>query len=122
MKHSKEELKTWQEYPLSMKMSLTADRIRELAKSYEFYVSFSGGKDSEVAVDFTAKILSQLGYSRMYVLNIRTGLEYLSVINFCKPFCELVSKKYGIEVIYDHVVPERKFIDVLREDGYPVIN
>lgn len=91
MKHSKEELKLFQSFPLDVKMGKTALRIRELAE-HDFYVSFSGGKDSEVAVDFVARTLSEIGIQQMYVANVNTGLEYLSVQRFCKPFCEMVSK------------------------------
>ena len=122
MKHTQEELRTWQNYPLQLKKSLTAARIRELASQYEFYVSFSGGKDSEVAVDLTAKVLKELGCSKMYVLNIRTGLEYMSVMNFCKPFCDYISQKYNIEVVYESRLPKTSYYDVLRKDGYPVIS
>lgn len=122
MKHSKEELMIWQSYSLPVKEKLTRNRIRELADTHDFYVSFSGGKDSQVAVDFTAKTLKTLGYERMHVLNIRTGLEYLSVQNFCKPFCELVSKKYGLDIILDSRHPEAKFPEVLKNFGYPIIS
>ena len=88
--HTSEELKELQRYPLELKKQLTASRIRELDMKYDFYVSFSGGKDSAVAVDFTAKILKSLGRKRMYVLNINTGLEYLSVQRFVKLFREYV--------------------------------
>ena len=108
MKHSKEELKLFQSFPLDVKMGKTALRIRELAE-HDFYVSFSGGKDSEVAVDFVARTLSEIGIQQMYVANVNTGLEYLSVQRFCKPFCEMVSKKYGIKIILDTLYPKITF-------------
>ena len=122
MKHSKKILKTYQSYPLELKMAKTEKRIIEVAENYDFYVSFSGGKDSAVAVDFTAKVLSKIGISKMHVLNINTGLEYLSVQKFCKPFCELISEKYGIEVILDTTYPEMTFNNVLKTYGYPIIS
>lgn len=107
-----------------MKEMSTADRIRELVQQYgtNFYVSFSGGKDSEVAVDYTARLLKQWGISRMYVLNINTGLEYLSVHKFCKPFCEYISMKYDIEIILDIAYPEMIYADVIKTYGYPLIS
>ena len=69
MKHSKEELKLFQSFPLDVKMGKTALRIRELAE-HDFYVSFSGGKDSEVAVDFVARTLSEIGIQQMYVATV----------------------------------------------------
>lgn len=121
MKHSKEELKLFQSFPLDVKMGKTALRIKELTE-HDFYVSFSGGKDSEVAVDFTAKVLSKMGIQKMYVANINTGLEYLSVQRFCKPFCEMVSKKYGIQVILNTLYPKTTFRKVLETYGYPIIS
>lgn len=120
--HTSEELKELQKYPLGLKKQLTASRIRELDMKYDFYVSFSGGKDSAVAVDFTAKILKSLGRKRMYVLNINTGLEYLSVQRFVKLFCEYVSKKYDIEIILETAYPEMSFVDVIKQYGYPIIS
>lgn len=120
MKHSKEELKLFQSFPLDVKMGKTALRIRELAE-HDFYVSFSGGKDSEVAVDFVARTLSEIGIQQMYVANVNTGLEYLSVQRFCKPFCEMVSKKYGIKIILDTLYPKITFKAVLEKYGYPII-
>lgn len=121
MKHSKEELKLFQSFPLDVKMGKTALRIRELAE-HDFYVSFSGGKDSEVAVDFVARTLSEIGIQQMYVANVNTGLEYLSVQRFCKPFCEMVSKKYGIKIILDTLYPKITFKAVLEKYGYPIIS
>ena len=113
-----------QAYPLSIKEGLTRQRIRELISrvgSDGFYVSFSGGKDSEVAVDFTAKTMAAFGCDKMHVLHVRTHLEYLSVTRFCKPFCEKISQKHGIEVILDLEYPKTTFMQVLTEYGYPVI-
>ena len=90
--HSSEELIARQNQPLELKKRMTRVRIIELAEKYTFYVSFSGGKDSAVAVDYTAKVLKSLGYRKMYVLNINTGLEYMSVHRFVKPFCEYVAQ------------------------------
>ena len=104
----KDELKLFQSFPLDVKMGKTALRIRELAE-HDFYVSFSGGKDSEVAVDFVARTLSEIGIQQMYVANVNTGLEYLSVQRFCNPFCEMVSKKYSIKIILDTLYPKITF-------------
>ena len=58
----------------------------------------------------------------MYVANVNTGLEYLSVQRFCKPFCEMVSKKYGIKIILDTLYPKITFKAVLEKYGYPIIS
>ncbi len=119
-----EELSLLQSYPLYLKEGLTRNRIRELVNAVGtdgFYVSFSGGKDSEVAVDFTAKTLKMLGEKTLHVVHVMTGLEYLSTTNFCKPFCEYVSQKYGIEVVLDLEYPKKNFKEVLTDHGYPVL-
>lgn len=122
--NTSDRLRELQSEPLFMKEISSEKRIFELVYEYgnNFYVSFSGGKDSAVAVDFTAKCLKKLGFSKMYVLNINTGLEYLAVQQFCEPFCEMVSEKYGLDVILDTVYPEMRFVDVLIQYGYPLIS
>lgn len=123
-RNSSERLRQLQSEPLFMKEISTEKRIQELVSLFgnQFYVSFSGGKDSTVAVDFTARCMKKLGFNKMYVLNINTGLEYLSVQRFCKPFCERTSEKYDMEIILDTVYPEMRFVDVLTQYGYPLIS
>ena len=96
--HSNELLNELMSYPLNIKESLTFDRIRELVREYDnnFYVSFSGGKDSEVAVDFVAKSLKRLGLDKMNVMFVNTGLEYIEIQKFVRPFVDHVSEKYNI--------------------------
>ncbi len=122
MLRTSEFLNELQSYPLEIKEKLTMQRIRELAREYPFYVSFSGGKDSEVAVHFTAKTLKRLGHDKMHVVQIMTGLEYNSVTQFVKPFCDRVSQEVGINVILDVVYPKKNFIQVLQEEGYPLVS
>ncbi len=125
MTHTRNDLRYRQALPLELKEKLTKSRIRDLldfAGNNGFYVSFSGGKDSEVAVDFVAKTLKELGHDTMYVLNVNTGLEYLSLQRFTKPFCEMTAKKYGIKVVLDIVHPDMVFAEVLKTYGYPIIS
>ncbi len=121
---SSEYLRELTQLPLNLKEDMSAQRIRELCREVgnEFYVSFSGGKDSEVAVDFTAKTLKALGYELMHVMQICTGMEYLSVTGFCKPFCEYVEQKHGIKVVLDVTYPQDTFAQVITKYGYPVIS
>lgn len=125
MLHSEKELQELQSYPLYIKEQLTFQRIRELCDkvgSEGFYVSFSGGKDSEVAVDFAARSLKKIGYTKLHVLNINTGLEYLSVQKFCEPFCKYVSEKYDIDVNLDIISPHENFAKIIELYGYPIIS
>lgn len=122
--HSNELLNELMSYPLNIKESLTFDRIRELVREYDnnFYVSFSGGKDSEVAVDFVAKSLKRLGFDKMNVMFVNTGLEYIEIQKFVRPFVDYVSEKYNIEINLDVEVPETNFIQTLTLYGYPVVS
>ena len=122
---NRSELEELQRLPLKYKEMLTADRIRELTRNYgtdDFYVSFSGGKDSEVLVDIMAANLSKLGYYDMNVLYVNTGLEYSSVRESIKPFLDLVSERHQIGISLDVRTPETTFKDVLRKYGYPLIS
>ena len=50
-KHTMAELKQWQALPLSVKILMTKERIRNWVNEFGedgVYVSFSGGKDSTV--------------------------------------------------------------------------
>lgn len=124
LKFSNEYLTELQSYPLNIKINLTKQRIREAFQRYneDVYVSFSGGKDSEVCLDLVASVAARLGYDEIHALYVNTGLEYASVQKFCKPFCEFISSKYGINIILDVKYPSYKFIDVLKDYGYPIIS
>ena len=123
----REELEQLQKLPLKYKEMLTADRIRELTRHYEpseFYVSFSGGKDSMVLVDVMAKNLVCLGYqdATLNVLYVNTGLEYSSVRESIKPFLDLVSERHQIKIKLHERTPSVRFADVIRTYGYPLIS
>ncbi len=125
--NTREHLKELQSYPLAIKEYLTEDRIRDLLRhvGYDtdaFYVSFSGGKDSEVAVDFVAKTLKKFGCKRMNVLQIHASLEYTSVQQFPPEFCKYVAEKYDIEVNLEVTYPKKNFKQVLTEYGYPIFS
>lgn len=115
-------LKEMQSYPLDMKISFTKSRIREFVRKENAYFSFSGGKDSEVLVYIGAETLKDLGYTEMHVAYVNTGLEYLSVRDFVEAFCNYVEKEVGIKIILHKLTPDRNFLSVLMEEGYPVIS
>ena len=65
---NKNELKLLQNYPLELKIEKTKLRIREWYEHYngEVYVSFSGGKDSILALyrmihEYSKKFISRCG-------------------------------------------------------------
>ncbi len=128
---NREDLKSLQNTPLKYKEMLTADRIRELMRYYDsdgFYVSFSGGKDSEVLLSEVARNMKRLGYcskgsgKALHVLYVNTGLEYDAVRNHIRPFIKLMEERYQIDIALDVRTPKISFKDVLKQYGYPVIS
>ena len=71
---TKEYLAELQGYPLSMKLALTRQRIREWVNRFGedgVYVSFSGGKDSTVLLHIVREM-----YPNIPAVFVDTGLEY----------------------------------------------
>jgi 3'-phosphoadenosine 5'-phosphosulfate sulfotransferase (PAPS reductase)/FAD synthetase len=116
-------LKELQALPLDRKILITQTRIIEwyLKWNGAVYVSFSGGKDSTVLADMTARFCSQFGY-KLYLLFVNTGLEYPEIQRFPKTFAEWLRATYSIDVQLDIVRPEMRFDEVLKTYGYPVIS
>lgn len=108
-KHTMEELKQWQSLPLSIKILMTRERIRNWVNEFGedgVYVSFSGGKDSTVLLDIVRK-----DYPNVEAVFVNTGLEYPSVRLFAE-------SKENVTVLR----PTMNFRDVIIKYGYPVIS
>lgn len=108
-KHTMEELKQWQALPLSIKILMTRERIRNWVNEFGedgVYVSFSGGKDSTVLLDIVRK-----DYPNIEAVFVNTGLEYPSVRLF-------VESKENVTVLR----PTMNFRDVIIRYGYPAIS
>ena len=105
-RHTLEDLKEMQNYPLEMKIALTNDRIRAWYREYNgnVFVSRSGGKDSDVLGDIVKKL-----YPDVPQVFINTGLEWDSV------------RRHGMEVADEVLYPEINFVEVVKRYGYPVI-
>lgn len=106
-KHEIWELQQMQSVTLDVKVALTRNRIRAW---YEYwggnvYVSFSGGKDSTVALHIAREL-----YPDIPAVFIDTGLEYPEIRQFVKSI-------ENVEIIK----PEKTFFEVVSEYGYPVI-
>lgn len=104
---SKSALLQYQAMPLSSKIVMTKNRIREW---YDYFdgnvcVSFSGGKDSTVL----ANLVRQL-YSDVPLVFSNTGLEYPEIQSF--------ARKMGAEFIR----PKMMFSEVISTYGYPIIS
>lgn len=101
-----ERLKELQKLPLERKVGFTAARIAEWYKHYDgkVHVSFSGGKDSTVLLYIVRKL-----FPDVRAVFCDTGLEYPEIRDF-------VRTHDGV----DWVRPEKSFLQVIREYGYPV--
>lgn len=108
-KHTMDELKQWQALPLSVKILMTRERIRNWVNEFGedgVYVSFSGGKDSTVLLDIVRK-----DYPNIEAVFVNTGLEYPSVRKFAE-------SKENVTVLR----PTMNFRDVIIKYGYPIIS
>ena len=108
-KHEIWELQSMQAAPLSTKVALTKQRIREWVDEYGedgVYVSFSGGKDSTVLLHIAREI-----YPDIKAVFSDTGLEFPETREFVKQFDNV-----------DWVKPKMSFVEVINKYGYPMIS
>lgn len=108
-KHTINELRCMQAYPLEMKVALTKKRITEWANYWGLEacdVSFSGGKDSTVLLHICREL-----YPEMKAVFADTGLELPEIREFVKTVPDV-----------DWVRPQKNFRQVLTEFGYPMIS
>lgn len=110
LKHTSEELKQWQGFPLSVKVLMTVERIRNWINEFGedgVYVSFSGGKDSTVLLDIVRKNFGE----DIKAVFCNTGLEFPDIVRFVK-------RQSNIEIIK----PKMNFKEVICKYGYPMIS
>ena len=108
-KHTRQELAELQALPLSLKIRLTQQRIREWVNHYGVdgvAVSFSGGKDSTVLLHIVREM-----YPSIPGVFCDTGLEYPEIRSFVRTFDNIVWLK-----------PKKNFRQVITEYGYPFIS
>ena len=128
-KYTNEDLKIMQGWNLERKIQVTQTRLLEWYQKNDnkCYVSFSGGKDSTVLADLTARIC-QLQQCKLILWFSDTGLEYPEVREHVKKFADWLREKYNIEVELVIDYPKDKngkritFRDVIMTEGYPVIS
>lgn len=98
-----------QSLPLSAKIQMTKQRIRQWIEEYGeegVYVSFSGGKDSTVLLDIARSV-----YPDIKAVFVDTGLEYPEIREFVKSFENV-----------DWLRPKMTFKQVIEKYGYPFIS
>lgn len=104
-----DDLRQKQALPLSLKIALTKDRIRQWVNEYGeegTYVSYSGGKDSTVLLHIVRSM-----YPNIKAVFCDTGLEYPAIRAF-------VRNTENVEILK----PKMTFRDVIIKYGYPVIS
>lgn len=119
---TKEDLIRFQSESLPDKWQRSFSKIAEWFSRWnnEVYVSFSGGKDSTVLADISARWCKAIG-ATLYLVFVNTGLEYPEIQKHVKFFAEWLRQKYKIEVVLEILRPEMRFDEVIKKYGYPVI-
>lgn len=105
-KHQKGDLEQMQSLPLSAKITMTNQRIKDWYDHFNgnVYVSFSGGKDSTVLLHLVRNL-----YPDVEAVFSDTGLEYPEIRGFVKSFDNVT-----------WVRPSMNFKEVITKYGYPV--
>lgn len=118
-KHSKGDLQQMQSLPLSAKIIMTQQRIRQWYDYWDgdVYVSFSGGKDSTVLKHI---VDNMSGIGKVPAVFVNTGLEYPEIQQFVKAIkaCEYGCFNPDVEILR----PEMRFDEVVKKYGYPVVS
>jgi 3'-phosphoadenosine 5'-phosphosulfate sulfotransferase (PAPS reductase)/FAD synthetase len=83
----------------------------------EFYVAFSGGKDSTVLMDLAARVCSAMD-KPLNCIYVDTGLEYPEVKSNVKTVIEYIQDKYGIGINLDVLHPKMNFKAVIEKYGW----
>lgn len=108
-KHELWELQSMQAAPLSVKIMLTKDRIREWIKTFGedgVYVSFSGGKDSTVLLHLVRE-----DYPNVPAVFCDVPTQYPELKRFAQTFDNV-----------DIVKPKISFAQVCEKYGFPLIS
>lgn len=108
-KHELWELQSMQAAPLSVKVALTKDRIREWVKEFGedgVYVSFSGGKDSTVLLHLVREM-----YPNIPAVFVDVPTQYPELREFAKTFD-------NVEILH----PKMNFMQVCEKYGFPLIS
>ena len=104
LKHTAEDLKTMQSWPLRKKIQVTQAKIIEWYHRYDgkINISISGGKDSAVLTD-----LARRCFPDIEAVYVNTGLDFPQVRKFAMDTPNVTILK-----------PKMRFDEVIREYGY----
>ena len=108
-KHTIQELYQWQALPLSIKIRMTQQRIRDWVNEYGddgVYVSFSGGKDSTVLLDMVRTM-----YPKVPAVFVDVPTQYPELKEFATSFDNVTVLK-----------PKISFMKVCEKYGFPLIS
>ena len=108
-KRTRQDLAMMQALPLSVKIMMTKQRIREWVREFGtdgVYVSFSGGKDSTVLLHIVRDM-----YPDIEAVYVNTGLEYPEIQQFVKTFDNVTILR-----------PKMRFDEIITKYGYPMIS
>ena len=122
---SQEAAKALLNMSLEDKVQQTATNIGDwdIFTEGKWYISFSGGKDSTVLAYIAAKMMNGSPIPRTLVLLFcDTGLEYPEIRRFVYWYAEWLQKRFPrVTVRLEIRRPAKNFLDVIREEGYPII-
>lgn len=107
------ELKMLQALPLEIKIEKTKARLKEFVEYFglnNVYISYSGGKDSEVLLDIARQL-----YPNIKAVFVNTGQEFPETIKQV-----LFRKKQGYNI--DIITPKMRYKDIVEKYGYPCIS
>lgn len=96
----------------------------EIATRGNWYVSFSGGKDSTVLAYIAAKYLASYRTPPhpLHLLFCDTGLEYPEIRKFAMSFPDFLQKRFPtVTIDFQRRRPKKNFMKVVSEYGYPII-
>lgn len=110
-KHTLAELRQWQALPLSVKIRMTAERIRNWVDEFDedgVYLSFSAGKDSTVLGHIIREVC---GYKNIPFVFVDVPTQYPELKQFAQTFDNLVILK-----------PKISFAEVCEKYGFPMFS
>lgn len=123
---SHEKLKELQSLSLGAKVNMTIAKLLEICYKTDFKiaVAYSGGKDSSVLLDITARVWAMErethGDRPLVVVFADTSNEHAGMAKFVVDSCKQVEDRYGIKIELHKVRGDKTYPDVIKTHGYPI--